>query len=300
MNKFLVSVNEANQRLDKYLAQQLTTYSRSQIQAAIKQGSITVNSLMVNPNYLLKEEDEITVAIKAKAEIVPVKSPLELVIVYEDADILVINKPAGLVVHSGAGQEQDTVVGRLLHYGTSLADSGASERPGIVHRLDKNTSGLLIVAKTNSAWAALSQQFKNQSAVREYTALVYGELEAEHGTIDAPIGRDPHNRQRMAVTATNSKDAISHFQVIKRYNGYTLVKCQLVTGRTHQLRVHLAYIGHPIVGDTYNRRKNRFLVERQLLHASRLVFKHPLTGVELTFSAELPPDFALVLKEVEL
>lgn len=296
MNNFLIDETTLGSRLDKYLTKELD-YSRSKIQAAIKSGEILVNQKLVNSNYILKLDDYITVNFKAEEPFQLVASDLPIEIVYQDDNFLIVDKPAGLVVHSGAALEKDSVVARLINLKIPLAQGNEENRPGIVHRLDKDTSGLLIVAKTKETLELLKKQLAKRDVIREYTCLVFGEVIHDYGTIDAPIGRDPRQRQKMAVTHLASKEALTTFEVIKRFKDYTLLKCQLTTGRTHQIRVHLNYINHPIVGDLTYAKRSRFNIKRQLLHASYLSFE--VNGKTYQFNSALPADFEEVLKEVK-
>ncbi len=299
MSNYLIDETLVGTRIDKFLTEKLNL-SRSKVQTAIKNQEILVNETVVNPNYLLKLGDEIRVALVESEPFQLVASALPLEIVFENDDFLVINKPAGLVVHPGAGGETDSVVARLLHLNIPLAKGSDALRPGIVHRLDKDTSGLLLIAKSDDAYQAFTKKLAAHEIVREYTCLVFGQVVHDYGTIDAPIGRDSRVRQKMTVTHVASKEAITTFEVIKRFQEYTLLKCRLKTGRTHQIRVHLNYINHPIVGDLRYGRKHRFEINRQVLHASYLSFHLDNYPDEFQFRVELPADFQTVLKEVEL
>ena len=217
---------------------------------------------------------------------------------YEDEDVIVINKPKNIVVHPAAGNQTGTLVNGLLYHCKDLSGINGTLRPGIVHRIDKDTTGLLIVAKNDLAHASLSKQLQSKTVNRLYYALVHGVIQHDFGTIDAPIGRDVKDRQKMAVTSTNSKDARTHFQVIERFENYTLVECRLETGRTHQIRVHMQYIGHPVVGDEKYSYRKTMQTNGQLLHAHQLTFQHPRTGEMITVEAELPKQFADILEEL--
>ena len=291
-----IKVNE-RERIDKYLAVN-TDLSRNMIGKMIDAGAILVNDEETRNSYKLKLDDIISIDedYSEEVEIVPVK--MDLNIVYEDEHIMVINKPSGLVVHPGAGNYDNTLVNGLMYYTNNLSNSNGDERPGIVHRIDKDTSGLLLVAKTNKAHEILSDYFKNKLVKRKYIALLNGIFPHNTATIDAPIGRDKVNRKRMAVTNENAKDAKTHLKVLNRYKGYTLASFELETGRTHQIRVHSAYIGYPIYNDPVytNKSKGSF---GQFLHSSEMDFKHPITGEDMHFECELPLEFSEKIKELE-
>lgn len=285
-----IIVTESQERLDKYLANN-TEYSRSVISKMLDEKYITVNEKFEKASYKVKENDiiEIKDGFVEEVDIVPTKMDID--IVYEDNDIIVINKPSGLVVHPGAGNYDNTLVNGLMHYTNSLSDINGEERPGIVHRIDKDTSGLLLIAKNNKTHAILTEYFKNHSNIkREYLALICGNFPHESATIDAPIGRDASDRKKMAVTENNSKEAITHLKVIKKYKDYTLVSLILETGRTHQIRVHMNYIGYPIYNDpVYNTKKcSEF---GQFLHSYKMDFIHPITQKEMHFEAPIPKEF---------
>ena len=286
----LITVKEANERLDKYLANN-TDYSRSTIIKMLDGGFINVNNKQEKASYKVRENDiiEIKDGFKEETDIVPVKMDID--IVYEDEDLMVINKPSGLVVHPGSGNYDNTLVNGLMHYTNELSNINGEERPGIVHRIDKDTSGLLLVAKNNKAHAILTEYFKNHENIkREYIALLCGVFPHDSATIDAPIGRDPKDRKRMTVTADNSKEAITHMKVIKKYKEFTLVSCLLDTGRTHQIRVHMNYIGYPIYNDpVYNTKKATEF--GQFLHSYKMDFIHPITKKEMHFESPLPKTF---------
>ena len=283
-----VQVNKV-ERLDKYLAEN-TDMSRSTIEKMIKEDYIYVNNKVVKASYKLKLTDIITIkeGYVEVPDILPTKMPLD--IVYEDKDLMIINKPSGLVVHPGSGNFNNTLVNGLMAYTKALSDGEAEFRPGIVHRIDKDTSGLIIIAKNNIMHEELSKMFKAHTIKREYIALLVGELPHNTMTIDAPIGRDPKYRQKMAVTSINSKNAITHVTVLKRYQGYTLVKCLLETGRTHQIRVHMKYIGYPVFNDPVysNKTIDDF---GQFLHSYSVDFIKPITGEHIHFECPLPKQF---------
>lgn len=284
------------ERLDSYLAGQLDDLSRTYIHKLIKEGLILVNGQEKKPRYIVKENDfiQIKLPIEEEMELVPQDLPLD--IVYEDEYIAIINKAKGMVVHPGAGNYSSTLVNALLYRMDSLSSVSGHMRPGIVHRLDKDTSGLLIVAKNDEAHIALAKQLKERRVKRVYWALVYGVVDIDEGTINAPIGRHPVDRKRMAVTDKNSKEAITHFKVLERFKDYTLIEATLETGRTHQIRVHMAYIKHPIVGDqVYTRRKNEFGIDSQVLHAKKLGFLHPTKDKYMEFEVEPPKYFMNII-----
>lgn len=289
-----VSAERSGERIDKHVTESLAdeTVSRSQVQEWIRQGSVTVNGAAVKPNAKVEAGSEIVVRVPEPEPIEAMPEDIPLNIVFEDSDVIVINKPRGMVVHPAVGHSSGTVVNALLYHCRDLSGINGMMRPGIVHRIDKDTSGLLMAAKNDLAHASLAEQLKEHSVIRRYTALVYGKVPHDKGTIDAPIGRDKNDRKMFAVTDRNSKHAVTHFTVIERFEDYTVVELRLETGRTHQIRVHMKYIGHPIVGDPmYGGRAGRTLgMEGQALHAGVLGFVHPRTGETLEFIAPLPQD----------
>ena len=292
-----IVVENQSDRLDKYLANN-TDYSRSLISKMLNDGFILVNGKKEKNSFKVKDGDiiEIKDGFKEETDIVPTNIPID--IVYEDDDIMVINKPSGLVVHPGSGNHNNTLVNGLLYYTTELSDTNGEERPGIVHRIDKDTSGLLLIAKSNKAHEILTEYFKNKEVKREYIALICGRFPHETATIDAPIGRDPKNRKKMTVIAENSKKAITHLKVLKRYKEYTLVSLILDTGRTHQIRVHMNYIGYPIYNDpVYNTKKATEF--GQFLHSYKMDFNHPITGKKMHFECELPDEFKNYLNKLD-
>lgn len=288
MIKITVEDHFSGERIDAYMALVLPDYSRGVIQGWIENHKVLVNNKPVKNNYRLKPEDEISYEItEADTTISPVEMNLD--IVYEDNDIMVVNKPKGMIVHpSPSTLNQETLVHGLLAHTTQLSDCNGDLRPGIVHRLDKDTSGLLIVAKTNEAHEILVQELKDREIDREYMALVHHPFNHQSALVDAPIGRDPRNRQRMTVTDRNSKVARTHVTLVENFKEYALLKCKLDTGRTHQIRVHLSYIDHPLVGDQTYSYKNSPKTEGQCLHAFRIAFNHPITKERMEFTAPMP------------
>ena len=290
-------VEVENIRIDKYLSDN-TKYSRTTINHMLDENYILVNDKNVKPSYLLKKGDVISIKdgyIK-EVSVEPEKMPLD--IVYEDNDIMVINKPSGLVVHPGSGNYSHTLVNALMYYTNNLSHNNGEIRPGIVHRIDKETSGLLMVAKNDNAHRSLSKQLEEHSVVRRYVALVHGVINHNVGRIEAPIGRDSKDRKKMAVTSKNAKDAITNFKVLERYDDMTLIECRLETGRTHQIRVHMQYIGHPVYGDPQYGFRNDDNTNGQYLHARVLGFVHPRTNEHMYFEAPLPDFFEEKIKEL--
>ncbi|GHN32201.1 ribosomal large subunit pseudouridine synthase D [Lactobacillus delbrueckii] len=291
MNReYELTAEESGQRLDKYLAGEMTDLSRSRIKELVQAGEVLVNGKKSKVSYKVQKGDLIQVTVlpleplKLEAENIP------LDIVYEDEDIIVVNKPQGMVVHPAAGHPSHTLVNALLYHTRDLADSPEGFRPGIVHRIDKDTSGLLMVAKNAAARESLEKQLAAKSNKRQYLAIVHGNFAEEEGTIDAPIGRNPKDRKQMAVVE-KGKSAVTHFKVLEQYQGYSLVECQLETGRTHQIRVHMAYIGHPLAGDPLYGPRKTLPGYGQFLHAKTLGFEQPSTGEWLEFSVQPPEIF---------
>lgn len=283
-------------RIDKYVKAQLgENISRSQIQLWIESGDITVNGDVVKANYKIAEGDRITLLVpEAEAvEIEPEDIPLD--VYYEDADVIVVNKSRGMVVHPAPGHSSGTLVNALMHHCKDLSGINGELRPGIVHRIDKDTSGLLMAAKNDKAHASLAAQLKEHSVTRKYFALVHGNVNHDQGTVDAPIGRDPHDRKMYTVQERNSKHAVTHFHVVERFGDYTLLELKLETGRTHQIRVHMKFIGHPLVGDPMYGRSKGIKMDGQALHAAVLGFIHPSTGEYMEFAAPIPEDMEHVL-----
>ena len=283
-----IKVEKNNIRLDSFLKDELDI-SRSKVQKLIKNGRIMVNDKEANSNYLVKENDVITVSDDLSFEIYIEPENIPIDVVYEDEYLLIVNKKSGMVVHPAPGNYSGTLVNALM--GRFKLSNKDNIRPGIVHRIDKDTSGLLVVAKTDEVHDKLSEMIKNKEVERIYIALVEGVINHETGTIDAPIGRDIVNRQKMMVTDINSKDAITHFRVLKGYRDKTLIECKLETGRTHQIRVHMAYINHPIVNDPVYGKSKKTTSFGQMLHSKSIRFIHPITKKELYFESELPEEF---------
>jgi len=289
-------VSNSGERLDSYLISCLDK-SRSKIQSMIKSGNILVNGNVVKSSYIVKENDVIEVNEVEEEVISASPEKMDLDIVYEDDDVIVVNKANGIVVHPAVGNPSGTLVNGLMYHSDSLSSINGSFRPGIVHRIDRDTTGLLMVAKNDKAHECLAKQLEEKKTRRIYWALVWGVIKEDTGTIDAPIGRDGIDRKKMAVTATNSKHAVTHFRVLERYKEATLIELNLETGRTHQIRVHMNYIGHPVVNDpVYGKRK---LIDStgQCLHAKTLGFIHPTTGEEMIFDSELPECFINILNK---
>ncbi len=291
----------AGERLDAFLARQGENLTRSAAQRLIEEGRVQRNGKPGKKNDKLNIGDVVTFSIPEPKAVDIAPTEMDLDIVYEDEDLLVINKPKGLVVHPAAGHQDDTLVNGLLYaLGDDLSGINGELRPGIVHRIDKDTSGLLAVAKNDFAHTFLASQLKDHSMYRVYELIVCGNLKEDSGTVDAPIGRHPTDRKKMCVTARNSRDAVTHWEVIRRYRGYTHVRCKLETGRTHQIRVHMAHIGHPILGDTvYGHKKAELGQDSQVLHAGTLCFAHPRDGRPVMVFAPLPDYFSQVLQKLE-
>ncbi len=301
MNESLmIDEASAGSRTDSFIAEKIDGLSRSAAGKLISDGSVSVNGKTVSKNYRLKAGDLISVSIPEpkEYEILPEDIPLE--IAYEDNDLLVVNKPKGMVVHPAAGHYSGTLVNALMfHCRDSLSGINGVLRPGIVHRIDKDTSGLLIVAKNDFSHRILAEQIKEHSFTRKYQAVVYGNFRNDEGTVDAPIGRHPSDRKKMTVTMSNSRPAVTHYRVIGRYSGFTHLELTLETGRTHQIRVHMAHIGHPVAGDpVYGPKKVISSLDGQCLHAYFISFVHPRTGQMLTLSSDLPDYFTGFLKKL--
>ena len=296
-----LTADMAGERLDAFLARSALALSRSAAQKLMEEGCVRLNGRPGKKNDRLTPGDQVEVTIPEPraVDVVPREMPLD--IVYEDEDVVVINKPKGLVVHPAAGHQDDTLVNGLLYaMGDSLSGINGELRPGIVHRIDKDTSGLLAVAKNDLAHTVLASQLKDHTMARTYDAIVCGVLKEDSGTVDAPIGRHPSDRKKMCVTERNSKPAVTHWEVVKRYRGYTHIRCRLETGRTHQIRVHMAYLNHPILGDTvYGHKKPELGQDSQCLHAGALCFRHPRDGRPVLVFAPLPDYFVEVLNKLE-
>lgn len=302
-NAFILTVSpdEAGERIDKLLSMQISDMSRSGAAKLIEEGNVKVNAEPPSKNYKCKAGDVISVFVPDPVPLRAEPENIPLDIVYEDHDLLVVNKPKGMVVHPAAGNYTGTLVNALLyHCGSSLSGINGVLRPGIVHRIDKDTSGLLIVAKNDRAHAGLVRQIKDHSFERAYECVVHGNIKEDAFTISQPIGRNPKDRKKMAVTYKNAKPAVTHIKVLKRYGAFTHLRCTLETGRTHQIRVHLSYIGHPIAGDeVYGPKKPVKGLAGQCLHAKHIGFEHPISGRWLEFESELPEYFTSFLNKLE-
>ncbi len=297
----ILYADKEGERLDAFLARRAENLSRSAAQKLIEEGAVTRNGKKAKKNEKLALNDAIAYDIPEAKPVDIQPTEMALNIVYEDEDLLVINKPKGLVVHPAAGHQDDTLVNGLLYaLGEDLSGINGELRPGIVHRIDKDTSGLLAVAKNDLAHAMLASQLKDHTMARTYEAIVCGSFREDSGTVDAPIGRHPSDRKKMCVTERNSKHAVTHWEVVARYRGYTHIRCKLETGRTHQIRVHMAHIGHPILGDlVYGRKKPELGQDSQCLHAGALCFQHPRDGRPVMVFAQLPEYFQDVLQKLE-
>lgn len=299
MEKMNLTVNCQGSRLDKYLSEN-TDLSRSFLQDMIKDQKVLVNNNIAKSSYKVILGDEISLFIPDLEELDVIPQNIPLDILYEDEDIIVINKAKGMVVHPSCGHPDGTLVNALLYHCHDLSGINGKLRPGIVHRIDKDTSGCLVIAKNDKAHVQLAKQIETKQAYREYRLVVQGNIQHDDGLIDAPIGRDPKDRQKMTVIAENAKDARTHFHVIKRYGQYTYLSCRLETGRTHQIRVHMKYIQHPIIGDEKYGKKCSFKdTKGQVLHAYKLKLIHPTKGTEMEFIAEIPTYFCEILAYLE-
>lgn len=293
--QFLVSEDSKNLRLDVFLSKYFEDKSRSYLQNLIEEGNVKVNEKLKKSNYKLKAGEKVDILIPEPIglDVEPEDIPLD--IVYEDNDVIVVNKPQGMVVHPAAGVYNGTLVNALLSHCKDLSGINGVARPGIVHRIDKDTSGVLVIAKNDNSHNKLAEQFKDHSMTRSYVALVEGILKKDEGTIDAPLGRHPVERIKIAVIK-DGRRAVTHYKVLERFNNNTLVECVLETGRTHQIRVHMCHIGHPLVGDpVYGHKKQRFNLKGQMLHAKKLGFIHPSTGKYMEFQSDLPDYFSKVI-----
>lgn len=300
MEEYNIDASEEwiDKRIDKMLSEYFADYSRSFLKKLFDDGLITVNNKSVKPSYKVKSTDMIDISVPdpVNIDIAPENIPLD--IIYEDDDIILVNKPKGMVVHPAPGHYGGTLVnGLMYHFGDSLSGINGEFRPGIVHRIDMDTTGVLVVCKNDSAHRSLSEQLHEHSITRKYYAIVHGNIQQNEGTVDAPIGRSPRDRKKMAVNTRNGRRAVTHYRVLERFGGrYTYIECQLETGRTHQIRVHMASIGHPILGDdVYGPKKCPFKLQGQTLHAGVLGFIHPSTGEYIEFKADLPEYFKELL-----
>ncbi|WP_258359357.1 RluA family pseudouridine synthase [Moorella sulfitireducens] len=295
-----VPAEDRGKRLDAWLAGEMEGISRSRVRQLLDEGLVTLfEGTRPKANYRLRGGEKIRVSLPEPARLEVRPEPITLDILYEDEDIIVVNKPQGMVVHPAPGNEHGTLVNALLYHCGDLSGINGILRPGIVHRLDKDTSGILVAAKNDAAHRGLAAQVKAHSMKRVYLALVHGTVAEPRGRIEAPIGRHPVDRQRMAVTGKNSREAITHYRVLEQFEGYSLLEVRLETGRTHQIRVHMAYLGHPVVGDPrYGPRRSPFNLPGQLLHAGCLGFNHPVRGDYLEFTAPPPPVFLQVLENL--
>ncbi len=291
-------IDDAGLRIDAYIALKISDITRSYCKKIIKDGNVLVNGARIKPSYSVANNDRIKVTIEDPKQTELIAEDIDIDIVYEDEDIIVVNKKRGMVVHPSAGHENGTLVNALLFHCGSMPVIGGQMRPGIVHRIDKDTTGLLVVAKNDKAHLSLSEQIKEKSAVRKYKALVEGVIKDDGGEVDVPIGRHRTDRKKMAVVP-DGRNAKTLYKVEKRFSNYTLLDVELTTGRTHQIRVHMAHIKHPVVGDrTYGFKKQKFNLEGQMLHAYELTLTHPSTGKKVTFNASLPEDFSGLLKKI--
>ena len=301
MENYLFEIQEDQQmRLDKYLAEQFPEQTRSYLQKLIKDGEVTVNGKNVKTGYQLSKGDEVSVNIPEPKELDVEPQKMDLDIVYEDDDVILVNKPKGMVVHPAPGHTTDTLVnGLLYHCKDNLSGINGVARPGIVHRIDRDTTGILIVCKNDMSHNSIAAQLKEHSINRRYRALVHGNLKDDTGTVEGPIGRHPIERKKMAINEKNGKPAVTHYTVLERFGNYTLIECKLETGRTHQIRVHMTSIGHPLVGDeVYGPAKCPFKLQGQCLHAMVLGFVHPRTEEYMEFSADLPKYFEDLLRKL--
>lgn len=300
MEKLFFTIEKGGERIDKYLSEQLEDMTRSHIQKLIKENMVRVNGMAVKSNFKLSASDQIEVEIPELKEpdILPENIPLD--ILYEDQDILVVNKPKGMVVHPAPGHYTGTLVNAIMyHCKDNLSGINGVMRPGIVHRIDMDTTGSLLICKNDRAHQALAEQLKEHSITRKYHAIVHGRLKEDEETIDKPIGRHPIDRKKMSVHCTNGREAITHYRVLKRFQQFTYIECQLETGRTHQIRVHMSSIGHPILGDqVYGPAKCPYKLQGQTLHAKVLGITHPTTGEYMEFDAPLPDYFQGLLEKI--
>lgn len=296
MIKLELYVEISGVRLDKYLADNLEEYSRSYLNRLIKEKLILVNGKKSKPKYNVQENDKVDITIPEPIELKVEAENIPIEIVYEDEDLAIVNKPKNMVVHPAPGNYSRTLVNALLYKLDHLSSINGVKRPGIVHRIDKNTTGLLMIAKTNLAHNSLAEQLKQHTIHRVYHSIVYGNVKDDEGRIDLPIGRHPKDRKKMTVTYENSRNAITNFKVIERFGDYTYIQNKLETGRTHQIRVHMAHLGHPLLGDdVYGPKKSKYTLVGQTLHAKEIGFIHPRTGKYMQFESELPEYFQKLL-----
>ncbi|BEP29480.1 RluA family pseudouridine synthase [Helicovermis profundi] len=298
--EFIIDTENEGKRLDVFLTKILDGYSRNYIQKLIKDGYINVNSKVVTTKkYAIKENDTVEIFIPKPVNLDVEAEDIFVEIVYEDDDVIIVNKPQGMVVHPAPGNYSGTLVNALLFHAKSLSNINGVVRPGIVHRIDKDTSGLLMIAKNNKSHNSLAAQLKDHSSTRKYIAIVHGNIVEDQGTIDKPIARNPKNRLKMAVVE-GGRESVTHYKVLKRYQTFTLVECQLETGRTHQIRVHMSYINHPLLGDNlYGPKNSKIKYSGQALHAKTLGFVHPTTNKYIEFNSELPEYFVELIKKIE-
>ena len=298
--EYIVEDYSRETRIDKYLAEKLTQHTRSFIQNLIKDNQVTVNGKTIKANYKLRDQDQIQVNIEEAENTTLLPEDIPLQIVYEDEDIIIVNKDQGVVVHPAPGNYTGTLVNALLHYAKdNLSTINGDVRPGIVHRIDKDTSGILMIAKNNIAHEKLAAMLKEHDITRKYHAIVFGNFKEEEGLIDQPIGRHPVDRKKMTVIDTNSRNALTTYKVLRQFNGFSYVEVTLSTGRTHQIRVHMKYIGHPVLGDpVYGPKKQPYNLRGQLLHAKVLGFNHPITGEYMLFDSSLPPYFTQMIDKL--
>lgn len=294
---YQIGLGEDNERLDKWISNALPALSRSYIQKCIKNDELLVNGKPQKASYRLRIDDEIDFHIPEAVEPDILAEDIPLSVLYEDADVLIVDKPKGMVVHPAPGHYSGTLVNAVMyHCKDQLSGIGGVMRPGIVHRIDRDTTGSLVICKNDHAHNCLAAQLKDHSITRRYRAIVHGVIDSDHGTVDAPVGRDPKDRKRMAVNEISGKHAVTHYEVLHRYKEYTYIECRLETGRTHQIRVHMASIGHPLLGDeVYCKRKTPYHLEGQTLHAMTIGFIHPSTGAYLEVTAPLPEYFEHLL-----
>lgn len=300
MYDWISTDEDIGKRIDKFLSTQFDGWSRSLVQTWIKDGYVSVDNKVVKANHTLVVNNEIVLKVPPQKELEITAEDISLDIVYEDSDVIVINKTRGMTVHPAPGNYEGTIVNALLFHCNDLSGINGVLRPGIVHRIDKDTSGLIMVAKNDLAHKSLAEQLKSHSVNRVYIALVHGVIPHDKGMIDAPIGRDSKDRQKMNVTANHSKQAITHFVVKERFKDFTVIECKLETGRTHQIRVHLKYIGYPIVGDKKYNSKKDYCISGQALHAKTLGFNHPRSGKYIEFDSDLPKDMQDLIDQLRM